>query len=75
MHPTKPSRPADAAPAAVDHLDPLIEAEALRAALLEAGRRLQRLLASLRPWHKQRRALHAAWTNLRQLGLDRKEVP
>lgn len=56
-------------------LDPLAEAEALRAALAEVGRRAARLVASLRQLQKHRRALHTAWTNLRRLGLGAKEEP
>jgi hypothetical protein len=60
-------------PPTEDVLDPLAEAEALRAALAEAGRRLSRLLASLRNFQKQRRALHSAWTSLRQFRLGPQE--
>ncbi len=58
-----------------DAIDPLAEAEALRAALSEAGRRLGRLLAGLRQFQKQRRALQHAWTSLKQLRLTSKEEP
>ena len=58
-----------------DALDPLTEAEALRAALADVARRLSRLIASLRQFQKQRRALHAAWNSLRHLGLEPKEEP
>jgi hypothetical protein len=60
-------------PTADDVLDPLTEAEALRAALAEVGRRVSRLIASLRLLQKQRRALHTAWSSLRHLGLGTKE--
>jgi hypothetical protein len=50
-------------------LAPLTEAEALRAALSEVGRRFGRLVASLRHFQKQRRALQSAWTSLKQLRL------
>jgi hypothetical protein len=56
-----------------DVLDPLMEAEALRAALAEVARRLTRLIASLRQFRKERRALHAAWSSLRPFGLVSKE--
>jgi hypothetical protein len=62
-------------PPADDGLDPLIEAEALRAALAEVARRLGRLMVSLRHFQKQRKALHAAWSSLRHLGLGPKEEP
>lgn len=64
--------PADR-PAAEDVLDPLTEAEALRVALMEVGRRVSRLIASLRQLQKQRRALQAAWSSLRHFGLGTKE--
>jgi hypothetical protein len=58
-------------------LDPLAEAEALRAALAEAARRVGRLLVALRQLGKQRKALHAAWSSLRVFGLgpNPKEEP
>jgi hypothetical protein len=54
-------------------LDPLAEAEGLRVALAEAGRRTSRLVASLRHLHKQRRVFETAWSSLRHLGLGSKE--
>lgn len=60
--------------AAADELfDPMAEAEALRLALAEVARRVGRLITSLRQFQKQRRALHAAWSSLRHLGLGPKE--
>ncbi len=56
-------------------LDPIAEAEAVKAALGEAGRRVGRLIASLRQIHKQRRVLQTAWTSLQQLGLGAREEP
>ena len=57
-----------------DHrLDPLVEAEALRAALAEVARRIARFIASLRQLQKQRRALYCAWTSLNYLGLGHRE--
>jgi hypothetical protein len=53
--------------------DPLVEAEALRLALGEVGRRLGRLIVSLRHFQKQRRALQSAWTSLNQLRLGPQE--
>ncbi|HZY89074.1 MAG TPA: hypothetical protein VFE78_29900 [Gemmataceae bacterium] len=61
--------------AAEDALDPLAEAEALRAALAEAARRVGRLMTSLRQFQKQRRALQAAWASLKHLRLGPKEGP
>jgi hypothetical protein len=56
-------------------LDPIAEAEAVKSALGEAGRRVGRLIASLRQIHKQRRVLQTAWTSLKQLGLGAREEP
>ncbi|HEY1859858.1 MAG TPA: hypothetical protein VGG61_05870 [Gemmataceae bacterium] len=56
-----------------DVLDPLTEAEALRVALTEVARRSGRLIASLRRFQKQRRALHSAWTSLKDLRLGPRE--
>ena len=56
-----------------DLLDPLAEAEALKATLAEAGRRLNRLLVFLKQVQKQRRALQSAWSSLQQLHLGPKE--
>jgi hypothetical protein len=60
-------------PQADDVLDPLTEAEALRVALTEVARRSGRLIASLRRFQKQRRALHSAWTSLKDLRLGPRE--
>jgi hypothetical protein len=64
--------PADDAPAD-DVLDPLTEAEALRVALTEVVRRTGRLIASLRRFQRQRRALHSVWTSLKDLRLGPRE--
>jgi hypothetical protein len=56
-----------------DMLDPLTEAEALRVALTEVVRRSGRLIAFLRRFQKQRRALHSAWTSLKDLRLGPRE--
>lgn len=56
-------------------VDPLAEAEALRAALTEVGRRIGRLITGLRQYQKQRRALQSAWTSLRSLRLTATEEP
>ena len=67
MNPDKNGRASSDPPAPEEVLDPLTEAEALRAALAEVGRRFGRLVASLRHFQKQRRALQSAWTSLKQL--------
>ena len=54
-------------------LDPLTEAESLREAIVEVGRRTARLIASLRQLRRHRKALRNAWTSLRQLRLGAKE--
>lgn len=56
-------------------VDLLAEAEALRAALTDAVRRVGRLLLGLRQYQRQRRALQVAWTSLKQLRLSPKEEP
>ena len=58
----RPDPPADGA-------DPLAEAEALRVALAEAAARAGRLVAVLKQFRKERRALATAWSSLRQLNL------
>jgi hypothetical protein len=50
-------------------LDFLAEAEGLRDALVDLGRRTQRLVQALRHLQKQRRAMETAWTSLKQLRL------
>jgi hypothetical protein len=65
--------PAAENPTADDALDPLTEAEALRVALTEVIRRTGRLIVSLRRFQKQRRALHSAWTSLKDLRVGRRE--
>jgi hypothetical protein len=64
-----PGKPATAD----DVLDPLVEAEMLRAMLNEVARRVNRLLVLLRQFHKHRPALQSAWTSLQQLHLGPKE--
>ncbi len=56
-----------------EDLDPLAEAESLREAIVEVGRRTTRLIASLRQLRRHRKALRNAWTSLRQLRLGAKE--
>ena len=52
-----------------DPTDPLAEAEALRAALAEAAARAARLVAGLKQFRRERRALASAWTSLKHLNL------
>jgi hypothetical protein len=49
--------------------DPLAEAEALRAMLGEALTRSSRLVASLKNYRRQRKAIESAWSSLQQLKL------
>ena len=58
----RPPEPAEA-------LDPVAEAEALKAALQEALNRSARLIASLRQFRKQHRAVQSAMASLKQLQL------
>jgi hypothetical protein len=67
-------RPPADPPGSDDILDPLTEAEALRTAMIDVGRRVGRVIASLRQFQKQRRALHAAWTSLQHLRLGPQEA-
>jgi hypothetical protein len=50
-------------------IDPLVEAEGLRAALTEAAARATRLVTSLKQFRRERRALVSAWSSLKQLNL------
>jgi hypothetical protein len=58
---------------AAEMLDPMVEAEALRAALAEAGRRLGRLVTSLRQIQKRQRVFQTAWSSLQHLQIGTKE--
>ena len=62
-------------PVADDAVNPLVEAEALRAALSEVVRRVGRLIVGLRQFQKERRALQTAWTSLKHLRLSSEEEP
>ena len=64
-----PERNGHTEPAAGDLIDPVVEADALRNALAEAGQRAARLLASLKQYRKERKSLQAAWSSLRGLNL------
>ena len=75
MNHDKNHSPSPEAPQSNDLLDPLVEAEGLRVALAEVARRVGRLVASLRHLQRQRRALHTAWSSLKQLGLGHQEKP
>jgi hypothetical protein len=75
MNPQQKGPAAGAGRPADEVLDALAEAEALRAALAEVGRRVARLIAALRQLEKQQRALHTVWSSLRHLGLGPKEKP
>jgi hypothetical protein len=67
---TPPERNGHHADANGDMLDPLAEAEALRAALTEAASRSMRLVAALKQFKKERRALASAFSSLRHLNLS-----
>jgi hypothetical protein len=54
---------------AEDPSDPLAEAEALRTMLADAATRAHQLVAALKQFRKERRALSAAFTSLKQLNL------
>jgi hypothetical protein len=56
-------------PPSGDLVDPLAEAEGLRAALTEATNRAGRLVATLKQFRRERRALASAWSSLKQLNL------
>jgi hypothetical protein len=73
MPPIKNGHPTTEPSDGEDVLDPVAEAAALKIALAEAGRRVGRLLTSLRQIHKQRRVLQTAWSSLKQLGLGARE--
>jgi hypothetical protein len=50
-----------------DSFDPLVEAETLKAALQEALNRSTRLIAGLRQFRKQHKAVASAMASLRQI--------
>jgi hypothetical protein len=52
-----------------ESLDPLAEAEGLRAALSEAAARAGRLVQCLKQFRRQRRALETAWSSLKSIGI------
>ena len=68
MRPPDPVPSGQAEPAG-EPVDPLAEAEALRAALGEAVARSARLVSALKNHRRQRKAIESAWTSLQQLKL------
>jgi hypothetical protein len=64
-----PSRNGHADPPPAGDVDPLAEAEGLRAALTEAAARATRLVASLKVFRREKRALASARSSLKQLNL------
>lgn len=52
-----------------ESFDPVTEAEALRADLADAAARAHRLVAQLKQFKRERRALASAWSSLKQLNL------
>jgi hypothetical protein len=52
-----------------ESLDPLVEAEALKAALQEASNHSSRLIAGLRQFRRQHKAVASAMASLRQFQL------
>lgn len=66
MKPTVPPPPPEPNGEA---LDPLVEAEGLRAALADVATRATRLVAALRHLRKEKKALASVWSSLQQLNL------
>ena len=64
------SRPGDDEPTRSDADDPLVLAEAVHAALADAGQQAARLVRVLRSYRRERKALRSAFTSLKALGLD-----
>ncbi len=56
-------------PPPADAPDPLAEAEALRAALADAGLKAGRLVAALKHRRREQKALTQAWSSLKALNL------
>ena len=70
MRPPDPAANGQAeAAAGGEPVDPLAEAEALRAVLGEAVARSARLVSALKNHRRQRKAIESAWTSLQQLKL------
>ena len=61
-------------PPAADAGDPLVAAGELRAALADAATKAARLVAALRQSKKEKKALSAVLTNLKQLNLGTGET-
>ena len=73
MPPREPpgrSRPEHDDPMRSDADDPLVIAEAVHAALADAGQHAARLVRVLRAHRRERKALRSAFTSLKVLGLD-----
>ena len=73
MPPREPpdrDRPGDDKPMRSDADDPLAVAEAVHAALADAGQHAARLVRVLRSHRRERKALRSAFTSLKALGLD-----
>jgi hypothetical protein len=65
-----PERNGHASPATgAEGLDPLVEAEALRTVLTEAAAQSMRLVAALKQFRKERRAIVSAFSSLKQFNL------
>ncbi len=62
-------------PPPADPVDPLAEAESLRAGLIEAAHRAGRLVAALKHRRRERKALTQAWSSLRSLNLGPRGGP
>ncbi len=62
-------------PPPADPVDPLAEAESLRAGLVEAAHRAGRLVAALKHRQKERKALTQAWSSLQSLNLGSRGGP
>jgi len=59
----------DPAASGTDSLNPLAEAEGLRAALVEAATRAGRLVQCLKQFKRQRKVFESAWSSLKSLGI------
>ena len=73
MPPREPpgrSRPGNDEPTRSDADDPLVLAEAVHAALADAGQHAARLVRALRSHRRERKALRSAFTSLKALGLE-----
>ncbi len=62
-------------PPPADPVDPLAEAESLRAGLIDAAHRAGRLVAALKHRRRERKALTQAWSSLQSLNLGARGGP